>query len=76
MAKDSDRDDEKGKEYIVNKEIDTTLSKTEQYFLKMKKKLLGTRGRQDVLIDRRDPLREGDFIGKERRKNPKDRRDS
>jgi len=67
---------ENDREYMVDKKIDTNLSKTEQYFLKMKKKLLGNRGRQDVLIDRRDPYREGDFIGDERRKNPGDRRDS
>jgi hypothetical protein len=76
MTKDSRNDGDNGKEYIVNQQVDTTLSKTEQYFLKMKKKLLGTRGRQDVLVDRRDTLREGDFIGEDRRKNPKDRRDS
>jgi len=76
MTKPSGKDEEQEKVYIVDKEIDTTLSKTEQYFLKMKKKLLGTRGRQDVLVDRRDPLREGDFIGDDRRKNSKDRRDS
>lgn len=76
MAKDQDRDRDPEKEYIVNSEINTTLSRTEQYFLKMKKKLLGSRGRQDVLIDRRDPLREINYTGHERRTNPKDRRDS
>lgn len=76
MTKHGGKDEEQEKAYIVNKEIDTSLSRTEQYFLKMKKKLLGSRGRQDVLIDRRDPLQKGDYIGDDRRKNPKDRRDS
>lgn len=75
MTKQGGREDEQEKAYIVPKEIDTTLSRTEQYFLKMKRKLLGMRGRQDVLTDRRDPLRDNDYKGEERRRSPKDRRD-
>jgi hypothetical protein len=76
MAKDQDRDHDPEKEYIVDREINTALSRTEQYFLKMKKRLLGMRGRQDVLIDRRDPFRENHYTGEDRRKNSRDRRDS
>lgn len=76
MTKHTGKDGEHEKGYIVDKEIDTSLSKTEQYFLKMKKKLLGARGRQDVLTDRRDTLRADDYTGDERRKSPTDRRDS
>lgn len=76
MTKDQDRQGDPEKAYIVDTKINTALSRTEQYFLRMKKKLLGSRGRQDVLIDRRDPLREDNYTGDERRINPKDRRDS
>lgn len=75
MTKDKSKDGQDSKEYIVNQEINTALSKTEQYYLKMKKKLLGNRGRQDVLADRRDSLRGDDYTGDERRTSVKDRRD-
>ena len=59
-----------GKNYLVEQEIDPTLSEEEQDLLKMPREETDVGeeylGRQDIFSDRRDPLR-NDYSGKERR---------
>lgn len=67
----------KDKEYIVDAKFDLNLTEEEKQALKKAKPVSATpsRGRQDVLVDRRDPLADHKKVQPERRKNKQDRRD-
>lgn len=67
-----------GKEYLVDKKVDTALTPEEQKKLRQKKVPVGTRlahNRQDVFADRRDPYSKKSPSQPERRKNKRDRRE-
>jgi hypothetical protein len=67
----------KDKEYIVDAKIDTTLTEEQQKNLRKKSKPVGevpAYNRQNVFVDRRDPLAQKK-VKPERRKNKKERRD-
>ncbi len=71
-----DKSGDQDKSYIVEDESDHELTEEDKQKLKQKKESSeGFDGRQDVFIDRRDPNRDGDYKGPERRKSPDRRND-
>jgi len=68
----------KDKEYIVDTKIDTTLTEEQQENIRKKSRPVGAvpaYNRQNVFVDRRDPLAKKKQSQAERRKSRKERRD-
>ena len=64
----------KDKEYIVDTKIDATLTEEEIRKLRKQSGSKPAHGRQDIFVDRRDPLAQKK-VQPDRRKNKRDRRD-
>ena len=68
--------DDKDKVYIEGEQIEEEIELTEEEHeaLKKEKQSQGEYGRQDIFTDRRDPYREEEYDGPERRERDEDRR--